>query len=151
MKAVIQRVRSAKVVVEGQTLGEIGKGILTLLGVGLGDTEKELEWMIQKIAKLRIFEDEQGKMNRSLLDTAGEHLIVSQFTLYADTRKGNRPSFISAAPPEVAKPMYEKALELSRGLGIKTAGGQFQAYMDVSLLNDGPVTIILETGSGNEC
>jgi D-aminoacyl-tRNA deacylase len=148
MRALVQRVRSAKVVVDGRTVGEIGPGLLTLLGVGQGDTEKELDWIIKKILRLRIFEDPTGKMNLSLLDTGGEHLIVSQFTLYADTQKGNRPSFVDAAPPEVARALYEKALVLSHAQGVKTAGGQFQAHMEVSLVNDGPVTLMMDSAQG---
>jgi D-tyrosyl-tRNA(Tyr) deacylase len=131
--------------VSGEVIGQIGPGILTLLGVGEGDDETELEWMIPKILNLRIFEDEAGKMNRSLADLKGHHLIVSQFTLYGDTRKGNRPGFSSAAKPEFAFPLYQKAIALSRAMGIHTVEGQFQADMKVSLLNDGPVTLWLET------
>jgi D-tyrosyl-tRNA(Tyr) deacylase len=144
VRALIQRVQFAKVVVDGQTVGEIGPGILTLLGVAPTDTERELEWIITKIAKLRIFEDPQGKMNLALGDVGGSHLIVSQFTLYGDASKGNRPSFIDAARPEIAEPLYQKALELSRAQGLKTEGGKFGADMKVSLLNDGPVTLMLE-------
>ncbi len=149
MRAVIQRVKSARVeVVEGdqkRTVGEIGAGVVTLLGVAPADTEKELEWLIGKIARLRIFEDEQGKMNLSMLDLKREHLIVSQFTLYGDARQGNRPSFIGAARPEIARPLYERSFELSRSLGLKTEGGQFQAEMRVTLENDGPVTLVIDT------
>jgi len=125
--------------------GEIGAGIVTLLGVAPTDTEKELDWLISKIVKLRIFEDGAGKMNLSLLDLKREHLIVSQFTLYGDAKQGNRPGFVGAARPEIARPLYEKSLELSRSLGVKTEGGQFQAEMRVHLINDGPVTLILDT------
>lgn len=145
MRALIQRVQWAKVQVAGQTVGEIGPGILTFLGVGKGDTEKELQWMIPKILQLRIFEDEAGKMNRSLLDTGGSHLIVSQFTLYGDTKKGNRPGFSEAAPAENAKDLYEKAIVLSQSRGVQTQGGQFQAHMEVSLLNDGPITMWMDS------
>ena len=145
MRAVIQRVKWAKVVVDGAVVGEIGPGLLTLLGVGKGDTDMEAAWMVGKILRLRIFEDEQGKMNKSLTDVGGEHLIVSQFTLFGDASKGNRPSFIDAAAPADAQEMYEKALELSRAAGVKTAGGKFQAHMEVAMLNDGPVTMILES------
>lgn len=144
MKALIQRVKWAKVVVDGETVGEIGPGILTLLGVGLADTEADAEKIVGKIAKLRIFEDDAGKMNLSLLDRSYAHLIVSQFTLYGDLTKGNRPSFVDAAKPELAQRLYEKALEVSRALGIPTASGTFQAQMEVSLLNDGPVTFMLD-------
>jgi D-tyrosyl-tRNA(Tyr) deacylase len=147
MKALVQRVKWAKVVVEGKTVGEIGPGLLTLLGVGASDGEAEVLKIVGKIAKLRIFEDENGKMNRSLLDlgTAGGHLLVSQFTLYGDTAKGNRPSFVDAGKPELAKALYERAISVSRELGIRTESGTFQAHMEVSLLNDGPVTFMLDT------
>jgi len=147
MKALIQRVKWARVDVDGEIVGEIGPGILTLFGVGASDAEKDVEWVIGKIAKLRIFPDDSGKMNRSLLDlgpTAG-HLLVSQFTLYADTRKGNRPSFIGAGKPEIARKLYEHAITVSRGLGLTTANGVFQADMAVSLLNDGPVTLMIDS------
>jgi D-tyrosyl-tRNA(Tyr) deacylase len=144
MRALVQRVQWAKVVVDGQTVGDIGPGLLTFLGIGKGDTEADLEKLLQKILNLRVFEDENGKMNRSIRDTGGAHLIVSQFTLYADTRKGNRPSFVAAAPPAEAEKLYKRALELSAQSGVQTAGGQFQADMKVSLLNDGPVTLWIE-------
>jgi D-aminoacyl-tRNA deacylase len=145
MRAVVQRVQSASVYVGEELISKIGPGLLTLLGIRSGDTEREAEWLIKKLAALRIFEDASGKMNLSLLDTKGEHMIVSQFTLWADASKGNRPSFIEAARPEVAKPLYEKALALSEGLGLPTVGGKFQATMRVVLENDGPVTIILDS------
>jgi D-tyrosyl-tRNA(Tyr) deacylase len=147
MKALVQRVKSAKVRVEGVVVGEIGPGILTLLGVGLEDDEPRVLKLIDKISKLRIFEDEAGKMNLALMDLGARagHLIVSQFTLYGDTSKGNRPSFVGAAPPDKARLLYERALAHSESLGIKTAGGKFQAHMEVELVNDGPVTFILET------
>lgn len=145
MRAVIQRVKSATVRVQGQVVGEIGPGLLTLLGVASGDSEQDAEQLVSKILKLRIFEDDAGKMNLSLLDKKFQHLIVSQFTLIADTQKGNRPSFIEAAPPEVAKNLYERTLALSRAQGVVTQGGEFQAHMEVSLLNDGPVTFVLES------
>jgi D-tyrosyl-tRNA(Tyr) deacylase len=126
-------------------VGEIGPGLLTLLGIRQGDTEREADWLIKKIVGLRIFEDDAGKMNRSLIDTGGQHLIVSQFTLWADASKGNRPSFIEAARPETALPLYEKAVTLSRELGVPTSQGRFQASMVVSLENDGPVTILLDS------
>jgi D-tyrosyl-tRNA(Tyr) deacylase len=147
MRALIQRVKWAKVVVEGKTTGEIGPGILTLLGVGPGDGEADVAKIVGKIAKLRIFEDDDGKMNRSLLDL-GEgagHLLVSQFTLYGDTAKGNRPSFVAAGKPELARELYAKALEVSRSLGLRTEAGIFGAHMEVSLLNDGPVTLMLDS------
>jgi D-tyrosyl-tRNA(Tyr) deacylase len=145
MRAVVQRVRRAKVAVDGEVVGEIGPGLLTLLGIGDGDTRKELEWLIRKIAALRIFEDASGRMNLSVSDVSGSHLIVSQFTLYGDVIKGNRPSFAGAARPEVARALYEEALTLSRSLGLPTSGGRFQAHMNIELENDGPVTIILES------
>src|SRR5688572_19218525 len=145
MRAVLQRVLSAKVEVEGRVTGEIGPGLLVLLGVGKGDADAELEWMADKIAGMRIFEDEAGKMNKSLLETSRAMLCVSQFTLYADTRKGRRPSFIDAGPPEEAKALYAKFCERSRGLGLTVAEGIFAADMKVALVNDGPVTIWLDS------
>jgi D-tyrosyl-tRNA(Tyr) deacylase len=144
MKAVIQRVREAEVVVEGQSVSKIGPGILTLLGVEKGDDSARLEKLIRKIVELRIFEDEAEKMNLSLQDKRGQHLIVSQFTLAGDCSSGRRPSFIGAERPELAKPLWEKAIAFSRSLGVDTAGGIFQADMKVSLVNDGPVTFVLE-------
>lgn len=149
MRALIQRVKWAKVdVVEGdsrRTVGQIGPGILTLLGVHASDTENHAQKMVEKILKLRIFEDTQGKMNLSLTDVKGSHLLVSQFTLYGDTKQGNRPGFSEAARPEQAKALYDHALLVSKNSGIETAGGQFQAHMEVSLLNDGPVTLWIES------
>lgn len=145
MKAVVQRVLSASVTIDGVVISSVGRGLLTLLGIEDGDTPKDLEWMMKKIVQLRIFPDDDGKMNRSLLDTSGEHLLVSQFTLLADASKGTRPSFMRAAKPEVAKPLYEEALALSTSLGVVTYGGQFQADMEIALVNDGPVTIILNS------
>jgi len=145
MRAVLQRVLSAKVEVEGRVTGEIGPGLLVLLGVGKGDGEPELEWMADKISGMRIFEDEAGKMNRSLLDTSKAMLCVSQFTLYADTKKGRRPSFIDAGAPDEAKVLYAKFCERSRALGLTVAEGIFAADMKVSLVNDGPVTIWLDS------
>lgn len=144
MRALIQRVQWGKVAVEGVIIGEIGPGVVTFLGVGSEDSEKSAEKMIEKIAKLRIFEDEQGKMNLSMLERGLSHLIISQFTLYGDTSKGNRPSFIGAGSPELAKALYEKAIAHSKSIGLKTEHGQFQADMKVSLLNDGPVTLWIE-------
>ncbi|MGZ3689070.1 MAG: D-aminoacyl-tRNA deacylase [Bdellovibrionota bacterium] len=147
MKAVIQRVLEAQVVVEGQVVSRIGPGLLTLLGVQKGDTLETLQKMIAKILDLRIFADEAGKMNLSLKETGGAHLVVSQFTLAADCSAGRRPSFISAENPAAAKALYERALELSQASGVPTQGGVFQADMKVSLVNDGPVTFTLETGN----
>ncbi|QDK37372.1 D-aminoacyl-tRNA deacylase [Bdellovibrio sp. NC01] len=143
MKAVVQRVSKASVTVDGQKVSSIERGLLTLLGVAKGDSEEQLQKMIQKILALRIFPDEQGKMNLSLKDIKGEHLLVSQFTLLGDAAKGNRPSFIGAEHPDVAKVLYEKALQLS-GREVPTYGGIFGADMKVELLNDGPVTLIIE-------
>lgn len=145
MRALIQRVKWAKVSVDGKIVGEIDRGLLTFLGVGEKDSEQDLDWIIQKILKLRIFEDTSGKMNLSLKEIEGSHLIVSQFTLYGDASKGNRPSFITAAKPEQARELYLKAVERSREAGISTETGRFQAEMEVSLLNDGPVTLWLES------
>lgn len=146
MKAVIQRVKRADVVVDGETIGEIGKGFLILLGVVEGDTEKEAEVLAAKTAKLRIFEDENEKMNLSLTDVDGEALVVSQFTLCADCKKGNRPSFTPSAAPDIANALYEKFSSLLSENGIKKVeNGIFGADMQVSLVNDGPVTIILDT------
>lgn len=145
MRAVIQRVSRARVRVEGQTAGEIGGGLLVLLGVGKGDTQKEADFLLDKIIHLRIFEDGAGKMNLSLLDTGGELLVVSQFTLYADCRKGRRPSFTAAADPDTAKTLYEAFLARARDLGVRVASGVFQAMMEVELVNDGPVTVLLDS------
>ncbi len=145
MKAVIQRVKSARVSVDGKEVSAIGPGLLTLLGIEAGDTEERVQKIVRKICELRIFEDEQGKMNRSLIDARGEHLMVSQFTLAADCSSGKRPSFTGAEKPELAKPMYEKALAYSSSLGVLTKAGVFQAHMIVELANDGPVTFILES------
>lgn len=146
MKAVIQRVKKADVAVGGKTVGEIGKGYLILLGVVEGDTEKEAEVLAAKTAKLRIFEDENEKMNLSLIDVDGEALVVSQFTLCADCKKGNRPSFTPSAAPDIANALYEKYSALLIDNGIRNVeNGVFGADMQVSLINDGPVTIILDT------
>ncbi len=147
MKAVIQRVSSASVAVEGREISRIGKGLLTLLGVAKGDTEETLQKLVTKICELRIFEDTGGKMNLSLKDVAGEHLIVSQFTLLGDCAKGRRPSFIGAESPDRARALFEKAIEISSHSGIPTKGGVFQADMQVALSNDGPVTLILDFAS----
>ncbi len=144
MRAVIQRVQQASVTVDGKSVSVIGRGILTLLGVAQGDTEEQLKKVITKITELRIFEDDQGKMNLSLKDIQGEHLIVSQFTLLADCSQGRRPGFAGAENPDRARELYEKALTLSTSAGIKTAGGTFQAHMKVELINDGPATFIVE-------
>ena len=144
MRAVIQRVRSADVHVEGRLVSHIDAGVMTLLGCEVGDTQAEVEWVIKKIAHLRIFEDDSGKMNRSLFETGGQHLIVSQFTLAAEVDQGRRPSFLRAGSPNVAQELYLSAIETSKGLGLDTVGGEFQANMQVSLVNDGPATFIIE-------
>lgn len=143
MKAVIQRVTHAEVKVEGQSVSRISRGLLTLLGVEKGDDEVKMRKLIQKICELRIFADDQGKMNLSLLQIGGEHLLVSQFTLAADVSAGRRPSFITAEKPELAKDLYDQALAYSASLGAKTFGGIFQADMKITLENDGPVTFLL--------
>lgn len=144
MRAVIQRVKQAAVVVDGREVSRIERGILTLLGVAKGDDEARLAKLVAKICDLRIFEDEAGKMNLSLKDVGGSHLIVSQFTLLGDCSAGRRPSFVNAESPERAKALYERALEISAAQGVVTAGGIFQADMKVSLVNDGPVTFVLD-------
>ena len=144
MRALLQRVREASVTVEGRKVGAIGPGLLVLLGVGRGDGDSEAVALAYRIAGLRIFEDAAGKMNLSLLDTHRAALVVSQFTLYADTRKGRRPSFIDAAPPEEARRLYARACEALRALGVHVEEGVFAAEMQVALINDGPVTILLE-------
>ncbi|MCM2280043.1 MAG: D-aminoacyl-tRNA deacylase [Oligoflexia bacterium] len=143
MKAVIQRVREASITVDEKEVSRIGKGILTLLGIEKGDTEEQATKLIRKICDLRIFEDGAGKMNLSLRDIAGAHLIVSQFTLAGDCSAGRRPSFTGAERPELARALYETALSVSRQTGVDTAAGIFQVDMKVSLVNDGPVTFIL--------
>lgn len=145
MRALIQRVSQAKVEVSGRITGQIGKGLLILLGVAPDDVEKDMEFLVDKISNLRIFGDEQDKMNLSLLDVKGEVLIVSQFTLYADCKKGRRPSFIDAAAPVLGEEMYKKFIQRFRQTGLKVQEGEFGAMMDVSLVNDGPVTIMLES------
>lgn len=146
MRAVIQRVKEASVKVDGNITGQIGKGLLVLVGIEDADTEEDIEWLTKKIAGLRIFDDENGVMNRSVMDMDGQILAVSQFTLMASTRKGNRPSYIRASKGDFAEPMYEKfCLALEKETGKKTEKGIFGADMKVSLLNDGPVTIIMDT------
>ncbi len=144
MRAVVQRVRRGRVSVEGQTISEIQLGYIILLGVGPQDTEQAAAALAKKIALLRIFEDEQGKINRSILDVGGAAIVVSQFTLYADTRKGNRPSFTDAALPDVARPLVDRFTDLLREQGVPAQTGEFGAHMLVEIENDGPVTIWLE-------
>ena len=145
MRAVVQRVRSARVIVRGEATGTIGSGLLVYLGVTHEDTIEQARWLARKIAELRLFEDESGHMERSLLDVGGAALVISQFTLYADTRRGRRPSFTEAARPEVAAPLVEAVLAELAGLGVTVAAGRFGAHMVVESTNDGPVTIILDT------
>lgn len=147
MRAVIQRVREAAVSVEDRTVGEIGQGVLVLLGVARGDTEPDADFLAEKIANLRIFEDDGGKMNRSLLEAGGSMLVVSQFTLLGDCRKGRRPSFIHAAPPEEADALYNRFVEKTAQKGVAVQTGTFRAKMAVTLVNDGPVTFIIESRS----
>ncbi|MEA2573651.1 MAG: D-aminoacyl-tRNA deacylase [Chloroflexia bacterium] len=137
-------------VVDGETIGQIGPGLLVLLGVGRDDTEEDVRYVARKVAEMRIFSDADGKFNLALGDIGGAILLVSQFTLYADARKGRRPSFIGAAAPEVAEALVERCAQLWREAGITVATGRFGAHMDVSLLNDGPVTIILDTGDSQK-
>jgi len=145
MRAVIQRVSRAKVTVNGDTTGEIGKGLLVLLGVATGDTDADADYLAEKIVGLRIFEDQNGKMNLSVADTAGALLVVSQFTLYGDVRRGKRPSFDAAAPPQQARQLYEYFVEKIRSAGLTCETGRFQEMMQVELVNEGPVTILLDS------
>jgi D-tyrosyl-tRNA(Tyr) deacylase len=145
MIAVVQRVTACHVDVAGQTVGKIGKGLVILLGIASGDQEKDADYLADKIVHLRIFEDDGGKMNRSCLETGAEIMVVSQFTLLGDCRKGRRPSFVSAAPPDKAERLYERMVTKIKEKGIQVATGQFQAMMAVHLINDGPVTLIVES------
>jgi D-aminoacyl-tRNA deacylase len=145
MRAVLQRVSRARVTVDGKVAGEAGAGLVIFLGVGRGDTLVVASLMAEKCANLRIFEDDQGKMNRSLVDVQGSALVVSQFTLYGDARGQRRPSFIGAAPPELAKDLYDEFCRALRGLGVSIATGIFQTMMSVELVNEGPVTILLDS------
>ena len=145
MRAVIQRVSRAKVMIAGETAASIDLGLLVLLGITHQDTEANAQWLAEKIAGLRLFRDGQGKMNRDLMEVGGAMLIVSQFTLHGDARKGRRPSFIDAAPPTLAIPLYETFINSVKALGVPVATGQFGADMQVELVNDGPVTLIVET------
>jgi len=145
MRAVLQRVSRARVLVDGRPTGEIGPGLVVLLAVGRNDEVKTAPVMAEKVANLRIFPDEQGKMNRSLLDTGGAALVVSQFTLYGDARGQRRPSFIEAAPPQLAAALYEEFVKRLRDLGVRVETGVFRAHMEVELVNDGPVTILLDS------
>jgi len=145
MRAVIQRVTESSVKTENQIIGQTGFGLMVLLGVAKGDSLCDAEYLVNKITNLRIFEDKKGKMNRSLLETGGEMMIISQFTLLADCRKGRRPSFADAAEPELAAALYEYFVKQVRSQGITVATGRFKAMMEVALINEGPVTIILES------
>ena len=145
MRAVVQRVSSAVVRTGDSILGSIGKGLLVLLAVGEKDQEADAAYLARKTLNLRIFEDADGKMNRSVQDIGGEVLVISQFTLFGDCRKGNRPSFVDAAPPDRAEPLYNLFLESLRASGLKTFSGKFQAVMDVALVNQGPVTVLLDS------
>ena len=144
MRVVLQRVNRGSVTVDGQTIAEIGLGLVILLGVGPEDGEEQIDYLTNKIANLRIFEDDQGKINRSALEVRGAAIVVSQFTLYADTRKGRRPSFTDAAPPEIASPLVDRFAEKLAALGLPTQTGTFGAHMQVEIHNDGPVTIWME-------
>lgn len=150
MRALVQRVSEASVTVEGRITGQIGRGLLVLLGVAETDQPADLDYLAKKLPALRIFEDEAGKMNLSVQEVKGELLVVSQFTLIADTRKGNRPSFIGAARPEKAIPIYEELVKRLRESGLKVETGLFGADMKVRLINDGPVTIMLDSGAGGD-
>lgn len=145
MRALIQRVSQSRVVVQGEVTGQVQRGLLVLLGVAVADEEKQLKWMANKIVGLRIFEDDAGKMNLSLADVGGEMLVVSQFTLFGDCRKGRRPSFIEAAAPEKAEAMYDQFVDYVRAQGITVATGRFRTHMEVELTNDGPVTIWIDS------
>ena len=145
MRAVVQRVKSAEVLVDGRSTGRIGKGFLVFIGVARGDGEKEISYMASKLPDLRIFEDDEGKFNLSLRETGGEMLVVSQFTLYGDCRKGRRPSFIEAEDPVAARSLYERLVSRLRESGVSVQTGEFQAKMEVHLVNDGPVTILLDS------
>ena len=144
MRIVLQRVKAGKVLVAGHATAEIGRGLVILVGIGPGDGEEQARSLAEKVTNLRIFEDEQGKMNLSLLDVAGQAIVVSQFTLYADARKGRRPSFTDAASPEIARPLVERFAAMLSQLGVPTQTGEFGAHMLVEIQNDGPVTIWLE-------
>lgn len=146
MRAVIQRVSAARVMVDGRVGGAIGPGLLLFVGIASADTDADADWLVDKLLDLRIFENEGGKFDRSLRERRGDLLVVSQFTLLADTRKGRRPSFTDAAPPEHAAPLYEHLVARARAQGITVATGAFGAHMQVELVNDGPVTILLDSG-----
>ena len=148
MRALVQRVKGAKVEVDGKVVGQTGQGLLILLGVRVTDTEAEMRWVADKCLNLRVFEDAAGKFNHSLLETKGEILVVSQFTLYGDASRGRRPGFTDAAPPATAEPLYEKFAETLRAAGVTVATGVFGAMMEVYLQNSGPVTVLVEKEAG---
>jgi D-tyrosyl-tRNA(Tyr) deacylase len=148
MRAVVQRVSRARVTVNGEVIGEIGLGLLVLLGVGAGDTRSEADYLADKIVGLRIFEDAGGKMNLSVAEVGGALLVVSQFTLYGDARRGKRPSFDTAAPPQSARELYDYFVDKIRAAGLRCETGRFQETMQVELVNEGPVTILLDSGKG---
>jgi D-tyrosyl-tRNA(Tyr) deacylase len=145
MRALIQRVSRARVLIEGETVGEISRGLLVLVGITHDDTPEQAKWLAEKTASLRIFADDEGKMNRDVVEAGGAMLIVSQFTLYGDARKGRRPSFVAAAGPDQAIPLYEAFVNAVKALGIPTATGRFGAMMQVELVNDGPVTLMVDS------
>ena len=145
MIAVVQRVKSSRVTVDDEVVGAIGPGLTVLVGVAEGDTETDADYLAAKVSRLRIFEDDQGKMNRSLVDTGGQMLVVSQFTLLGDCRKGRRPSFVHAAAPDAARRLYRHFAEAVRGLGVEVSTGRFGAMMQVAILNDGPVTLLVHS------
>ncbi|HBG18085.1 MAG TPA: D-tyrosyl-tRNA(Tyr) deacylase [Desulfobulbaceae bacterium] len=145
MRAVVQRASRASITIDGVTTAAIGSGLVILLGIRASDTADDAKWLIDKIVNLRIFEDQDGKMNISLADTGGEMLIISQFTLYGDCRKGRRPGFSTAAPPAIAEPLYNRFIELAEESGIRVATGVFQAAMQIELVNDGPVTLLVDS------
>ncbi|HEX6644379.1 MAG TPA: D-aminoacyl-tRNA deacylase [Gemmatimonadales bacterium] len=147
MRIVLQRVARASVTIAGEVRGRIGTGFCLLVGFTHSDTRDDVAWMAEKVAGLRLFPDADGRMNRSLADAGGDVLVISQFTLYGDTSRGRRPSFVAAAPPEIAVPLYEAFIGALRGRGLTVATGEFGAHMDVDLLNDGPVTLVLERGA----
>ena len=144
MRVVLQRVSKGSVKVDGETIAKIGRGLVILVGVGPEDGDEQIDYLVNKIANLRIFEDGEGKINRSILDVGGDAIVVSQFTLYADTRKGRRPSFTKAAPPEIANPLIDQFAESLQAAGVDTQKGEFGAHMLVEIHNDGPVTIVME-------
>lgn len=145
MRACVQRASQGRVTVDGQVVGQIGPGLVVLVGVAAGDAPRDVAWMAEKLAGLRIFEDDAGKMNRSVIDTAGQLLLISQFTLLGDCQKGKRPSFTAAAPPELAERLYTDLVEALRGRGLGVETGRFRAHMEVLIVNDGPVTILLDS------